>query len=329
MRQESLVTSISWIPSEAMTGPMRLPMDLHIGHYDEAPPDHLEFGDLERLRDADRYRFANRLAAWVEVDDGQIVDAGYSGGGLIGSTTAKIGLSVTIPGVAFPVLQEPPVIDGEKAHFRQTTGGRTGAPLPHRIERPPYLRMTAPTAWTTLSLTISASGSSEFELTGASPFPRHWIYDQDGLLSAKSGVIDFAEWAHGDDPSHTPWHDFDRSVLMSDVESQIERNLSGSLMSANPDLVKVNEGSKLIEQGHPGETIYLILDGMLQVEIDDEPIAELGPGAIVGERAVLEGGTATATVTAMTPVKAASFPAGDIDRSELEQVAEGHHREES
>ena len=119
-------------------------MDLHIGHYDQTPPDHLESGDLEKLRDADRYRFANRLAAWVEVDNGQMVDAGYSGGGLIGSTTAKIGMSVTIPGVAFPVLQEPPVIEGEKAQFHQTTGGRTGAPLPHQIKRPPYVRMTGP-----------------------------------------------------------------------------------------------------------------------------------------------------------------------------------------
>ena len=107
MRQESSVTSISWIPSEAMTGPMRVPMDLHIGHYDEAPPDHLEPGDLDRLLEDDKFRFANHLAAWIKLDEGRIVDAGYTGGGLIGSTTAKIGLSVTIPGVAFPSLQEP------------------------------------------------------------------------------------------------------------------------------------------------------------------------------------------------------------------------------
>jgi len=189
--------------------------------------------------------------------------------------------------------------------------------------------MTAPTAWTTLSLTITADASSEFELMGASPFPRHWIYGPDGSLTAKSGLIDFAEWAHGDDPGHTPWHDFDRSVLMSDVESQVERNLSGSVMSSNPDLVKVEKGSMLIEQGQPGEMIHLILDGMLQVEVDGEVIAELGPGAIVGERAVLEGGVATATVTAITPVRTARISAENVDRSELEQVATGHHREES
>ena len=86
MRHESSVTSISWIPQEAMTGPMRVPMDFGIGHYDQAPPDQIRDGDLEELRDADRYRFANDLSVWVEVDEGRIVDAGYSGGGLVGST---------------------------------------------------------------------------------------------------------------------------------------------------------------------------------------------------------------------------------------------------
>ena len=220
------------------------------------------------------------------------------------------------------------MIDGDKAHFRQTNGGRTGAPLPHRIERPPYVRMIAPTAWTTLSLTITAGGDSEFDLPGASPFPRHWIYDHDGVLAAKSGVIDFANWEHSDDPDHTPWHDFDRSVLMSHVESQVERSLSGSVMSSKHELVKLDEGSILIEEGQPGSTIYLILDGMLKVYVAGDEIAELGPGAIVGERAILEGGNATATVTAVTPVRAASIPAGDLDRSELEQIAAVHRREE-
>jgi hypothetical protein len=41
-------------------------------------------------------------------------------------------------------------------------------------------------------------------VTGASPFPRHWVYDQQGNLAAKSGLADFREWmrtAHG---QHSP-----------------------------------------------------------------------------------------------------------------------------
>lgn len=328
MRHESSVTSISWIPSEAMSGLMRVPMDLGIGHYDQPPPDSLAVDDLERLREDDRYRFANNLAAWIETDDGRIVDAGYSGGGLVGSTTARLGISVTLPGVSFPVLQDAPVIEGGTARFVQTAGGRTGAPFPRHIDRPPYVRMTAPTAWTTLALTISADGGSSFELVGASPFPRHWIYGTDGELAAKSGVIDFTEWTKVNDHVHSPWHDFEHPALTSGVESQIEREMAKLVMSGRPELTSFEPGSVLAEQGKPGSAVCLILDGMLEVEIDGEVIAELGPGAIVGERAILEGGDATATVKAVTNVRVADIDPNGFDSSDLEKVAAGHHRED-
>jgi hypothetical protein len=328
MRIGRSVTSISWIPSEAMTGPMRVPMDLGIGHYDQAPPDRIDTASLEQLRRDDRYRFANHLSVWVEVENGRILDAGYDGGGYVGSTTARIGFTVTIPGVAFPILQDLPLIEENTVRFTQTAGGRTGSPLPRRIDRPPYVRMTAPTAWTTLGLRVSAEGDVEHELVGASPFPRHWIYGVDGDLVAKSGLIDFSDWTRVHDHDRTPWHDFERRVLMSEVESQVERDLSKAVMSSRPELVSVEEGAALITQGQTGGSIFLVLDGMLRVSVDGEEMAELGPGAIVGERAVLEGGLATATVTAITPVRAASIPSDELDKSALEKVAAGHRREE-
>ena len=36
---------------------------------------------LDELQAADRFRFVNRLEAWIEVEDGRIVDAGQRGGG--------------------------------------------------------------------------------------------------------------------------------------------------------------------------------------------------------------------------------------------------------
>jgi hypothetical protein len=328
VRFEAAVTSISWIPSEAMTGPMRVPMDLGIGHYDPPPPDRVASDDLAGLCAADRFRFANHLSAWVEVQDGEVIEAGYNGEALVGSTTANLGRSVTIPGVGFPVLQSEPVVGDGTARFVQTAGGRTGAPLPRRIDRPPFVRMTAPTAWTTLALTMSADGSATFEFVGASPFPRHWIYGPDGELVGKSGIIDFSEWTRTHDHHRTPWHDYERATLMASVESQVERDLSAVMMSTKPDMVKVTEGDRLITQGEPGSSIYLILDGMLQVDVDGKPVVELGPGAIVGERAILETGRATATVTAMTPVRAARIPAHDLERSDLKEVAATHRLEE-
>jgi hypothetical protein len=51
MRHESSVTSLSWIPSEAVTGGTRVAFDAGFTHYDEPPPGDL--GDIERLRAAD------------------------------------------------------------------------------------------------------------------------------------------------------------------------------------------------------------------------------------------------------------------------------------
>src|ERR1700730_10540031 len=74
MRIESSVTSVSWIPSEAITGMTKMPFEMGMAHYDQAPPDVIE--DLEALRVADRFRFANELRAWIDVEDGKIVDHG-------------------------------------------------------------------------------------------------------------------------------------------------------------------------------------------------------------------------------------------------------------
>ena len=89
MRVESSVTTVSWIPSEAVTGPvLKGTFESGFTSYDDPPPDAID--DLEAWRDAGRFRFANRLSAWVEIEDGLIVDAGYAGGGMMGSTTVHL-----------------------------------------------------------------------------------------------------------------------------------------------------------------------------------------------------------------------------------------------
>src|SRR5258707_6228476 len=108
MRYESSITSLSWIPSEAVTGASRLAFDSGFTHYDEPPPG--ELGDVEELRAADRFRFGNVLRAWIEVsDDGAITGAGYDGTGMIGSTTVQLaGLRYRVQAVKLPDIQRPP-----------------------------------------------------------------------------------------------------------------------------------------------------------------------------------------------------------------------------
>ena len=227
MRIESSVTSISWIPSEAVRGMTRLPFDMGVAHYDEAPPDHID--DLDALREADRFRFANRLSAWIEVDGGRITGRGYSGGGHIGATTMRLGGKVaTFAAVAFPDRQQEPVEADGSVRFVQTCGGRTGVPAPRRVKYPPFVQVSAPLAWTTLALTLHADGTSAHEIIGASPFPRHWIYDDEDALVLKSGLVDFKDWYQRAFGSHTPWGDEDLPALVSEVETALERELSGA-----------------------------------------------------------------------------------------------------
>ena len=331
MRYESQVTSLSWIPSEAVTGGTRLVFDAGFTHYDEPPPE--ELGDIERLRATSRFRFVNVLRARIDVgDSGQITGYGYSGGGVMGSTMVKLGaLRHRFLPIELPDLQREPQPGDGWVRFVQTTGGRTSLPAPRRVRRRPYLQWQAPLVWTTLSLTLYADGQSEFALTGASRFPRHWVYDANDQLSHKSGLTDFRDWYHKSFDRHTPWGDEDSPALVTTVETALERSLSAQLMhgAAKPSIRRVKAGEVLVRQGEPGTSIYLVLDGVLRVDHDGERLAEYGPGALLGERAYLEGGARTSTLTAVTPSRVASVEPAQFDRSALMELSRGHRREDT
>ena len=95
-----------------------------------------------------------------------------------------------------------------------------------------------------------------------------------------------------------------------------------------PEIRRISEGSTLVDQGSASDELFLLLNGVLVVEVDGEKLAELGPGAVLGERAILEGGTRTATLRAVTECKVAAVPPDGIDRGKLAELSTGHRREE-
>jgi Cyclic nucleotide-binding domain len=331
-RIESGVTSLSWIPSEAVTGLNKAIFGTGFTHYDDPPPDVID--DLEALRSLDRFRFANRLTGWIEVADGHIVDAGYddTSGCLMGATTLGLGLGrATFAAVAFDDIRHPVELTATSARFVQTVGGHTAVPAPRRVNKPPFVKFEAPTVWTTLALTIHADGVSEFELTGASSFPRHWVYDHTSALAAKAGMADFKEWWRHSFGKHTPWGDQDSPALVTAVETALERELAGHIMrgGGKSSIRKLKQGALLTEQGATGNDVYLLLNGVLEVEVDGEPIAEVGPGAILGERAALEGGVRTSTLRALTKATVAVVKADQLAEDQLAELSAGHRREVS
>ncbi|CAN5652294.1 hypothetical protein BH18ACT2_BH18ACT2_12810 [soil metagenome] len=335
MRVEGSATTISWIPSEAVAGPMKGGFALGVSHYDSAPPDRLGpdvIGTLDELNATDRFRFANHLHAWAEFSaDGGVVEAAQDGCGHIGVTNLRLGGDIAVAAVAMPDLRPDIEVGPGWARFTQTAGGRTGAPMPRAVRRAPFVQFRSQVAWTTLELTLHADGRREARLRGASPFPRHWLYDADGGLAGKSGITDWKGWASTAFGKGTPWGEEESPAFVTEVETALERELSGLLMrgAATPKIRKFKEGEELTRQGDRGDQLFLLLDGVVVVDVDGKELAEIGPGAVLGERAILEDGLRTSTLRARTNCKVAVAPADQLDRDRLAELAAHHRREDT
>jgi CRP-like cAMP-binding protein len=73
-------------------------------------------------------------------------------------------------------------------------------------------------------------------------------------------------------------------------------------------------GQMLIERGKPGTGLYVVLEGRIVVEAP-EGTRELGPGSVVGERALLsEDGTRSARVRALTYGKVVAVERAEVER---------------
>lgn len=73
-------------------------------------------------------------------------------------------------------------------------------------------------------------------------------------------------------------------------------------------------GQMLIERGKPGTGLYVVREGHIVVEAP-EGTRELGPGSVVGERALLSAdGTRTARVRALTHGVVVAVDRAEVDR---------------
>jgi hypothetical protein len=330
MRIESSVTSISWIPSEAVAGVTRISFDSGVTHYDDPPPD--EWKDLDSVVGPEGARFANDLRAWIEVEDGRITGHGQGGGGRVSNTLMRLaGMRVQVEAVVYPELRTEPVVGEDFVRFTQTTGGRPGMTVPRLVKDAPFVTTQGPAVWTTLALTLYADGSTGRELVGASSFPRHWIYDANGKLAGKSALIDFKTWWRTAAVAGSPWQGHDSAVLAVDAETSLERRLSLIIMrggGAKPRVTKVKAGATIMAEGEAADDIVLVLDGLVEIDVGGTTLASLGPGSILGERASLEQGRRTATVRAVTNCRIVSYLAADLSPEDLRELATGHHRED-
>lgn len=315
MRIHASATAITWLPFAALDRIPVVPLELAVAHYDEPPPDVVP--DLDELRRQDAFREANELLAWIEVDGGKIVDYGQSGRSLIGQGPELEAQQVSFAAVEFPVIQPEPEHGDGWVRFTQTVGGRLGLPAPRPVAGRPYFHVGAVSAWTTLELLMHADGRVESRLAGASPFPRHSLYDPDGRLAGVFGAVEF-ELGDG-----TPWGDERTPAFAAAVESELERRLAASILRDGVKLVRrrVARGETLVEQGTLGQDLFVLLDGVFDVEVDGAVVAQVGSGAILGERAVLGDGRRTATLRAVRSCRVAVIGPEQISPKNLVEIS--------
>jgi len=299
-------------------------------HFDPPPP--LVLVDIEGMRRRGEFRFANRIHVWIDVQDEKIIDCGYSGVGLVlGVTPVTAGpVRVLLPTKPNPVIRHSPQIVGDEATFVQTAGSRPAFSIVRPSLHWPFIRTRPFTIWTTIELKVRSDGSARQRLIGASPFPRHWLYDRDGRLAEKASLTRLQVWMQNVFGSHTPWGGTDEEPEVSEPESQLERSLSEQIMQggARPDIRKLRLGELLFRQSEEATTIAVILDGKFDVVVDGAVVGHVGPGAVVGERASLEGGHRTADVRAATDGRVAEVPADALAPEVLADLAVGHRRED-
>ena len=330
MQIERSATSISWIPSKSLPAPLKIPWEQGVMHYDPPPP--LTITDLEGMRHRGEFRFANLLRAWIDVEDGTIRDCGYAGGLIMGLTPITVGsLRVLLPTKANPEIRREPEVTADAARFVQTAGNRPGFSFLKPSAKWPFLVTRPFTIWTTVELTIRADGSSTQHLAGASPFPRHWLYDDGGHLVEKAALTRAMLWESTVFGRHTPWGGEDQVPVVAPSETELERVLAERVMQGGPAPVvrELAAGEFLFRQAEPGTSLAVILDGTFEVRVNGQVAGQVGPGTVVGERASLEDGGRTADLRALTQVRVAETAPGVFTAEQLAELAQGHHREDS
>jgi hypothetical protein len=213
---------------------------------------------------------------------------------------------VTFAAAALPALWDPPTVEADRVRFAQTAGGHTGVAVPRGIRHAPFWRMTAPIAWSTITLTINTGGNTTTGLVAASPFPRHYLYDHTGRLSATSGLIGFKGWLRSDEEHDTPWAGDAASVPVTGVAGEAERSIAdAALVSRAWKQHRLPTGHLLSERPITSSEVDVLLDGILVIEVDRRPVSEVGPGAIFDPSKRAEESKRPVTVRARTPCRSA------------------------
>jgi CRP-like cAMP-binding protein len=74
----------------------------------------------------------------------------------------------------------------------------------------------------------------------------------------------------------------------------------------SPDAVEVESGHTVFREGDAGDTMFVVLEGAVEVSHDGRVIETIGAGQIIGELALIDTGPRSASATAVAPSRLVS-----------------------
>ncbi len=333
------IASVSWIPQGEVPPLWAAAFEAGVLHYDPEPkPCHEDRSELDATHD---FRFSNRFAAQIRVENGDIIDFDYGPDDTrYGVTTVRLpGFHHAFASVPFPTLRRSATIErddqGTFVRFTQTAGCRAALPAPRPVPARPFVQFVMPPIWTTLSILLRADGRGETQMLACSQFPRHHFY-RNGERFDMGPATDFDSWNRDGWGRGNPWRvqKADAALISPRVPTYwTDETAAGLVHAAFPGvptrqagvlarrlrLRDLRPGEVLLRQGEAGDTAYIILEGRVEVVTgprDEETVVgELGSGSLVGEIALLTGQPRTATVRPLTPTWVAAITRKDFERA--------------
>jgi CRP-like cAMP-binding protein len=75
------------------------------------------------------------------------------------------------------------------------------------------------------------------------------------------------------------------------------------IFKSSPDAYDVVPGEVLFAEGDPGDVMYAVVDGEVELTHAGRVVEEVSPGGILGEMALIDTGARSATATARTAAR--------------------------